>query len=391
MWGLILSSAVWTALPVSVDVETLSGRVASGTIEQFSANQLVLSSPSDPVTFAVKELLTMQVVTDRPPAASGATAAEGANVAVAFRDGSQLQFSQFTVANRRVTAQHPLLKAFEAGVDRVRSVRLAAFDPAVQNHWEQLLARDSKQDLLVVRKGAVLDFLDGVVGDIDDTSVKFLLQGDDVVLKRNRVFGIIYAPSKTPQPKALVKVELEQGELLMVKRVQASSDGWLLDDAGGKSWTLPLTSLRAVDFSAGKVQYLSAMEPRGLQHTPFWGTRWELQRDRGFEGRPLMVGPRQFRRGLAMHSKTAATYRLGGEYRRFVATVGIDPEVNGDARLIIRADGKELLAKDVVTGDPPLPVDLPVDGVTELELIVDYGRDLDFGDRVHFGDAKVLK
>jgi hypothetical protein len=148
-----------------------------------------------------------------------------------------------------------------------------------------------------------------------------------------------------------------------------------------------------VDFSAGKVVYLSAMQPREVEETPYFLIMFPHQKDRSLVGRPLRVGSRSFTRGLAIHSKTRLLYRLGGEFRRFTAEVGIDPEIeSGDALLKIVGDGKPLLEENVVALEPPRSISLPVDGVVELQIIVDYGRDkLDIGDRVHLGDAKVTK
>jgi hypothetical protein len=51
-----------------------------------------------------------------------------------------------------------------------------------------------------------------------------------------------------------------------------------------------------------------------------------------------------------------------------------------------------LFAEDVKAGDAPQPLELPLDGVVDLEILVDFGRDnSDIGDRIHLGDAKVVK
>jgi len=123
---------------------------------------------------------------------------------------------------------------------------------------------------------------------------------------------------------------------------------------------------------------------------------WEYRKDQDFEGRPLRLGGRIYSRGLAIHAnaKSELMYRLGGDYRRFQATIGIDNEfrLSNTAAVTIQGDGQTLFQQDVSPNIPPKAVDLDVSGIVELRIIVDYGSDkLDIGDRVHFADAKLLK
>jgi hypothetical protein len=178
-------------------------------------------------------------------------------------------------------------------------------------------------------------------------------------------------------------------------------DTWQIHVGSEREFAAPASSVQRLDFSQGKVLYLSAVEPREVQYTPYFDFVFEYQRDRHLFGGPLRLGGRTYTRGLAIHSKTVLRYRLGGEYRRFTAMLGLDPEIKFDpgrpetrreARFEVRGDGRVLFAKDVLAGEPPEPLELSVDGVVDLEIVVEFGRDnSDIGDRVHLGDAKVLK
>ena len=56
------------------------------------------------------------------------------------------------------------------------------------------------------------------------------------------------------------------------------------------------------------------------------------------------------------------------------------------------ADGKPLFEKLEAKGDqPPQDLKLKVDGVRELTLEVDYGRNDDVGDRVAWANARLLR
>src|SRR5690606_31622265 len=89
----------------------------------------------------------------------------------------------------------------------------------VEQSWNELRARNPKGDLLVIRKGDILDFLEGTVGTIDDKTIKFLLDGDEIPVKREKVFGIVYGGRKPSNEKPVCEITLAGGDLLKVKSV----------------------------------------------------------------------------------------------------------------------------------------------------------------------------
>mgnify|MGYP003493769952 CR=1 FL=1 len=63
----------------------------------------------------------------------------------------------------------------------------------------------------------------------------------------------------------------------------------------------------------------------------------------------------------------------------------------GDVHVVIQGDGKTLLETDVKGSDNPQPVDLDVSGIRDLDILVDFGADLDISDHLDLCDAKVIK
>jgi len=273
----------------------------------------------------------------------------------------------------------------------------AKFDPL----WEQLLEKGTKSDMIVLQKAEVLDHLDGVVGAIDEQTIKFLLDGDEIPVKREKAFGIIYA-RKPYNGKLTARVQFANGDSIAAKSVTSNGDEWKVTSLVGQTWTLAASDISLVDYSLGKVVYLSTMEPRNVKYTPFiqfdgqTEFYWKFRRDRSLEGKPLRLGQKTYSRGLAIHSKTELRYRLGGEYRRFQALLGIDDEITntnwGATAVRIVGDRRELYAGECRPRQSPIPLDLDVSDVVELDIIVDFGPDKsDISDRIHLADARLVK
>jgi hypothetical protein len=384
--ALLLLSSLAADGPL-IDVSTLQGSSLSGRLEALDARQLLLKLDGQSQALPAEKLLQLRV------SASSETAPSTGAITVILSDGSRLRGQTLAMDARGVQLTHPQLGPLLIPREQVRSLRMAPEDSAVAAAWDQLAARESKNDQIVIRKGDVLDHVDGVVGAIDETSVKFLLDGQDVPVKRERVFGILFARRDGKPASRGIKVDLVGDETQFVSQIAFKDGQWELPWPGKDLLRAGPTAIRGVDFSAGKVVYLSTIEPREVEEVPYFLIMFPYQRDRSLEGRPLRVGARSFARGLAIHSRTRLRYRLGGEYRRFTAEAGIDPEIpSADALVKIVGDGKTLFEENFTAADDPKSLDLPVDGVVELDIIVDYGRDrLDIGDRIHLGDARVTK
>ena len=229
---------------------------------------------------------------------------------------------------------------------------------------------------------------------MNDSSLKFELDGKQVAVRQQKIFGILFGQSSSNLTRPLCRVRLVDGSHVDIDQIGFDGDSIQLKLVTGPALTLPVDRIQSVDFSLGKVSYLSLMEPQDVKYTPFFEFTWEYGRDHNLDGGPLMMGDRVFRRGLCIHSRTRLRYRLRREYRRFRAVMGIDRLVvpRGDVHVIIRGDDDVLLEADVKGTDDPREIDLDVSGVRFLEILVDYGNDrLDISDHLDLGDARVLK
>lgn len=382
----------WTILTLllaatpPVEVSTLNGEQHVGSLERLTAEEVVLKTAAGSTRVPAADLLAIRV-----PAAATAPATESA-IEVRLVDSSLLRASAFTSTTSEAHLKHPVLGELKLPLSAIHSVRFAAADSKVDSDWKQLLAKSSKKDQIAVRKGDLLDHLDGVIGSIDDTTVRFQLDGDDIPVKRERVFGIVYANREAATGKTAATVDLTTGDRLSARSVGWDAEIWKVRLVSGTELSIPVASVPVVDYTLGKIAYLSDLKPRDVKYTPFFEFVWEFRRDRGIDGQPIAFGPRTYSKGLSLHSLTVLKYRIGGDYRRFQTTIGINEKYSGNVDVTIKGDGRTLFKGNARIGQEPQPLDLDVNGIVELEITVGYGEDeLDIGDWLHFADAKLLK
>jgi len=187
-----------------------------------------------------------------------------------------------------------------------------------------------------------------------------------------------------------------------------------LTTAAGVQLSWPLTDISLADFSAGKITYLSDIEPASAKWSPFVGLPaaatlaaeyGQPRRDKSAYGGQLSLlmregesaaaqaATRSFSKGIALRSHTEMVYRLPAGFQRFIALAGIDPATSttGNLRLTISGDDRPLLETEVTGDQPPQPIQLDIANVRRLRIVVDYGRNQDTGDWLNLCDARIAK
>jgi len=390
VWSLLLVALAAADAP-QVELNTLSGEQYSGALQSLGTTEVELKAGAESHSVPLRELLEIRFTA---PADVPAPKEQGIEVTLA--DGSKLQTQSLTSTTRQLELKGGSLGDLQVPLQAVAHIRLGPAEEKLMAAWEALLEKEAKGDLLVIRKGNVLDFLDGVIGEIDATTVRFLLGKDEIPVKRERVYGLIFARKRNNPGRPICEAELAGGNRVQLTAISWSGNEWKATLSAGADVTIPANGVRALDFSLGKVRYLSQMEPREVKYVPYFDFVMKYQRDRSLDGPPIRLGDKTYSRGLAIHSQTLLRYRIGGEYRRFQAVMGIDESLFdkrqlGHVHVVIRGDGKVLLETDVSGKDSPRPVDLDVSGVRDLEILVDFGENLSICDHLDLADARVIK
>ena len=256
--------------------------------------------------------------------------------------------------------------------------------------------RSERSDLLVLENG------DRVAGELTGIGAESLtLEGPvgETQLHRAGVRAIGFNPELISFPEQegpRVLVQLVNGSTFAGERPRLeANDRLYLEAAFGPMLNLPLSAVASIRFEGGRVVPLSDLEPAKYEYTPYLSGERDLKRDRSIEGGPLRLRGREYPRGLGMHSRSAVTYDLGGGYRRFEATVGIDDAAQGGGNAVfaVEVDGERVYTSPALTGtDPPLelpPIDLA--GKQRLTLVVEYGERADIQDHADWCDAVLVK
>jgi hypothetical protein len=424
---LLLSITTATPDDVAADVTaaTLDGSSIAGRLESWANGKVVLATVGGHRQLPEAELLSL-----RRPADEAAPTASDLAPAVELVDGTMLPITGYrhsgdraTVVLDRPTAVGEPTVAVAAR--QIAAVRLQPLGADLARQWDEIRTLGLPGDVLVVlkRDGQSLDYVEGIIGNVSAKDVQFTMDGQSVRIELAKVAGLVYyrsaelAAGRTDrQPDDQPDCVLVGGNALRINASRVRLDDGLLNvtTSDGVKLTWPWDDFSMADFSAGKLVYLSDLEPAAQQWAPLVGLPAAAslasdygrpRRDQSAFGGPLAIRfppdetadsaghEETYGKGLALRSRTQVEYRLPRGFRRFVAVAGIEPSasVSGNVRLTIQGDGRPLM-ETVVAGDsPPLPIELDVAGVKRLAITVDYGENLDTGDWLNLCQARIVK
>jgi hypothetical protein len=400
----IVLAVLLTAANPSFEAQTLDGQVLTGTLDELSASRLTMATEKGKTSLETETLLTISLKQKQNVKPASAA------VIVELTDGSIVQAQQYVARKGQAKITLPGGTVLDVPTSAVQTVRFAARDnrpqqaKSLSTEWSRLIEKKAESDLLVAIDAGALDYHQGVLNDVTEEHVDFDLGGQLLPVKRAKVYGIVYRHSEAAAlPATVCRISDSSGSDWSVKSLALEGERLQWTTPTGMEVRQPLENLSAIDFSAGKLVYLSDLQPERTAWTPYFAADKPMpvverfyapRRDQGFDGGALQLGGAVYPKGLAICGRTEMVYHLPGPFSRFCAMTGIDDaeHTGGKVRLVIRGDGKVLLEKTIADGDAPRAVNLNLSGVERLTILVDFeGGRLFSGDRLLLCNARITK
>lgn len=394
MHGIILAAMLVSATP-SFEATTLDGGKVVGSIVELTPQRLTIAAEKGRVSISTAKLLAV-VPKEKPLAASVPS------VVVQLADGSVVHGQRYVTERRLAKIVLVGGEIVETPVESVQNVLCGALQATeLRSEWSRLAAMKNDADILVIRSGGGLDYQKGVLHDVTDEVVRFDLDGKVLPAKRTKVFGFVYHHSAASMPSAICRITDAAGSIWPVRSLSFDKSLQWTTPAGAKVSQL-CENIARIDFSAGKLLYLSDLKPDSIAWTPYFGVGeppaamkrlFAPRFDRGFDSPSLRLGGMVYPKGIALRSRTELVYRLPERYSRFMAVVGIADGVRpgGKVRLVVRGDDK-VLFEGVFTGNnAPRSIDVDVADVRRLTILADFENGINQADHLLLCNARMSK
>jgi hypothetical protein len=292
----------------------------------------------------------------------------------------------------------PRQEQLDVPLSRVVGVHVGLADrkESPESFAKRLKARANEDILLAQTKDGEVLAIPGIIEGTEGDRLRFRYQDKSRTLPLKQVEGWLLAARPDPETpgESSSIFTLPGGVVVAGKLKDIDTATWKVQTSWGPELSLPAADVQGVRFRGGKMTHLADLNPSKVEETPFFGRKLPWRRNVNLLGRPLTMNGQTFEHGLAVHSRCALTYDLNGRFATFETLLGFDDAAQRKGRVDCRvfADGKEIYANADFRADaPPLKLSLPVAGVEQLRLLVDFGRGQDTGDSVIWADARLYR
>ncbi len=392
-----MSSLVVAGPPATVTM--LTGDTLSGDLAGLTLDLVQLETEQGPQEIDAKSIMQIEL---------NASAVETGDVkflTVTGNDQSQLLVNSFTSDGTSATLETPAFGTMTAPLRQIGDILLGTLDAKVTGSWQDLRTRNSRDDLLVVRKGDVLDYVGGSIAKISAESVTMLVRGRELSAPRDRVFGVILATPAAAPAARRVAIRTIAGDLIQAASLQLDGEVLKVKSASLGDVNVPVNRISNIDFGGGRIRFLTDLAfdaSESKSPGPGDPVVWFVSKNSpaGSGGKSVLrIGQSEFKRGLWLHSGAVLRYRLNREYTRLRATAGFElthvtqmPRFEPKVRLVILGDGKELFSKEFAWDDPSVPVDLEIADIRDLSIQIEsLGASQGILEHFGLGDAQVIR
>ncbi|MAT12207.1 MAG: hypothetical protein CMM02_14520 [Rhodopirellula sp.] len=395
----LLMSNVVIGLPIA-DVALIDGSQLNGELTSMSDEEVKITANGQVQTVASEQLQAIILSKKQ------ATIPEGNNMTVKLHDGSKLRAKSVlaTATTARITIGEELSYRFQS--DSIASIQFKPLTKQAQEDYDSILEGESTGDVIIVlRPSGAIDELEGIVERVDNEAVTFNFDGDRIPVELSKLAGVkLLKSGSLERSKTTCELTDLRGNRWRACRFNLNAPEAALEfETGlGDKISLQLDQIQKFQFASRNLVYLSDLSPENAEWTPYLTGRLVRNRlnqlyapvkDRSANGGPIAIGEQEFTKGLSLRSKTVLTYRLTEEFTSLQLTAGLAAETKGRGHidLIILGDNKQLFRDSITDPADIRQLELDVTGVRRLSITVDYGKNLDFGDLLHLGDAKLIK
>jgi hypothetical protein len=391
----LLALLLCASLGLCAELRTLKGDLIKGDVIRITEKEIVLAQDGKETATPLGKVLQL----DFGP--SGKITADTKFTDVELTDGTLLHCKQFALKGKELSLT--LLGGQEVKVDlgSVGNLLNDAQDEKNRKEWTTRLAKKRPRDVVAVLKDGVVNPLEGTLGEgnAEGTHVDFTLAGGrQIPFPLARVHGLIFVRTHDPNAAPIIcKVTDTNQNAIMASGVASTPTGVTVTTPAGVKIDYTNDLLARLDYSKGKLSYLSDIEPMRVVETSTEDRVEHYRRDVSLENTPLRLDGKEYGKGLAMHAYTELEYDLKGEYLEFKGFAGIDDGVgglDGPVVLTIEGDGIKLRSETFNRQDKKdrvREIKVNVKDVQRLRIIVSSADLLDLGKHLDLADAKVTK
>lgn len=389
IFSLIAISLVVSAAVANPEFTKIDGMTIEGPLNAVKGGRFIVGSNGPEQIILAEEILSITFSTSEPRL-------PGKGVVLHMPGGDSIVGKVVSSTQAEIEIDNASAGKLKMPLESILAIEFLGEAKADEAFRAEITANKGASDFVFLANG---DRVPGIVQKMDADTITVKTETGEMALKMDRVQGISFAQKNRPaQPEQFIAIIRCAEGTLITGSIQDSPAGAIkIKTLAGAAIELNTQNIIDISFRNGRLIYLSDLAPASTEYKPYFGgdRTWPFQKDKNYDRKPIRIAGKNYQKGVGTFSGMKLVYNLEGKYQKFVSLTGIDDaDVNnqGDVTIRILADGKEVFNKTELTKKAgPVKIDVPVAGVKQLELVVEFGGNMHMGDITSWADAHLIK
>jgi hypothetical protein len=358
-----------------------SGQFVKGTWEGTTGSVIRMDDGS-----TIREIPVDQVVALRP--LKEVDASSGPPMTVTLTDGSSIRAQDLGMDETSIRIEPRRQAPVNVPIRQVRSIRFRLGSATTDPQWLGLVERNSRRDLMVIRRGnEQLDPIEGVVVGLDLEKLQFELDGEKIDAPLDRLEGVLFRSGDSPRSETSVKVADIYGSTFLAARLEPNESSEVVEIIlpGQNRHSIPVQQIQSITWASGQV-LLASETAASSAMKPYLSSKLPAELIKSWFG-PIADGE-----DLVASAGGGVEYRVEEGFQTLAGSVGRDEAVARGGTVLIRILVDDQLKWEQTLADSAAKgFRIPVTGARRVRLEVLAGKDGDVGDQVRFLKPRLLK
>ncbi len=372
-------------------VETIDALAVEGRVTLIDAKRVVVNTADGEQTLKLADVTEIDL--------AGATGnGQTPAATIVTNCGGKIPAEDLTLSGKSVNFVNAIFGRRSLGLSAIKAIYFPSADASVARiraRCDKLLDSDASSDVLIMTKSQRSWIpINGALEEINANEIVFSWKGALRNIARGNVRAIFPAGVDTTPAKPSGYITGRAGSRIALASVELKDDELTAETVNFGSVSIAVEQAQGICFISDRLVDLSDLTPADVFQYGFLDKTYTYKRNRSVAAGSLQLDGRKYSKGLGLHSYCRLTYRLSGEYVKFVAVVGIDDAVRpaGDVTVKFIIDGEVIADYRLLGKQKSKKVCLDISGAEVFEIEVGFGPDgLDVADHVDLADARLIR
>lgn len=143
----------------------------------------------------------------------------------------------------------------------LKAARLKAIVPELVNAWQSAILETKNADaVIVLRPGNSLDRINGVIIQVQEASITFDLDGQQIDIPIEKLIGLVWFQRDLERVKPTIEVSATDHSVWMAESLTMKSDVLELRTSLGQTVSIPMVQISRINYSTANIRWLTDIE-----------------------------------------------------------------------------------------------------------------------------------